>query len=159
MKVFPWRTFDLATLLTPNEAAKLFAEHVGEGRTFRGTRVDESHFEVSRKIAYKNSFLPVISVAFEPRTSGGAIVHVGMRLHLVVAAFGIFWMTGATLGGLVAVGAGVTNHDPKIVLFGACFPLAGAAMFSGGFGFEASRAETILRDMFPEPPEGLAPYR
>jgi hypothetical protein len=35
--------------------------------------------------------------------------------------------------------------------------LAGATLFCGGFAFEASRAERILRAMFPPPAQ--LPYR
>lgn len=159
MKILPWRTLQLPTALAPSEAATLFAESVGEGRTFRGERGDELHFEVTRIIDYRNSFLPVIRIAFEPREGGGALVHVRMRLHIAIAIFGAVWMTGATLGGLVSISAGFTKGEPKLAAFGMVFPLAGAAMFCGGFGYEAARAERLLRETFPPPPDPGPPYR
>jgi hypothetical protein len=147
MNPLPWRTFDLPTGRTPSEAASHFARNVGEAGAFRGTRRGELHFEVSRVIAYRNSFLPVIHVAFEPATSG-SIVRVRMRLNIPVLVFMIFWMTFATLAFVVCTKIAVSHGDPKLILFGAIFPIAGAVMTIAGFNMEASRAEALLRELF-----------
>ncbi len=155
-RLAPWRAFVLPTPLTPTQAANALAENVSGERDFRGRRLDNLHFEISRVLGYKNSFGPVISVAVEPRAEGGALVAVTMRLRVVVALFSVVWMTGATLGGVASLVVAIRG-EPKALL-GLVLPLAGALLIGGGFGFEAARAEKLLREMFP-PAGGAPPYR
>jgi hypothetical protein len=157
--LLPWRAFVLPTFLQPDEAAQVLAENISNESDFRGERLDNLHFEISRVLewGYKSSFVPVISVAIEPRVEGGALVAVSMRLHLVVAIFSLFWMTGTTFGGFLSLVAAL-GGEPE-ALWGLALPLFGALLIGGGFAFEAARAERLLRELFPAPPEGAPPYR
>jgi hypothetical protein len=86
-----------------------------------------------------------------------------MRLHPFVLVFIALWMTGAlggAVGGLLATCAG----EPK-GLFALGFPAFGFALTCGGFGFEADRAERLLRAAYadapalPNPPDTGEAYR
>jgi len=145
--LLPWRVFVVPTSLAPGEAADLLARTMGETRVFRGTRIDAAHFEISRVIDYRNSFLPVIHVRFEPGPEG-ALVRVDMRLNLAILIFSFIWMTIATLGGVVCVVQVIAHGHPQ-ALIGLILPLFGALLIGGGFAYEAARAETLLREMFP----------
>ena len=154
---WPWRRFTLETTLPPAEAAAALAGQIGPGSAFRGARTGPLQFRISRVIAYRNSFLPVVGVTIEPRPSGGARVLVTMRMMAPVIVFMAFWMTGAT--GAALFGVTLLTRGSPAGLAALLFPLFGAALAGGGFSYEARRAQQLLRDLFPAPPEGDSPYR
>jgi hypothetical protein len=86
-----------------------------------------------------------------------------MRLHPFVLVFIALWMTGAlggAVGGLLAIAAGAPQG-----LFALAFPAFGLALTCGGFGYEADRAERLLRAAYadapalPDPPDTGEAYR
>jgi hypothetical protein len=120
-----------------------------------------AHFVFSRAIGYRNSFLPVIILSVAAHDEGSRL-NLRMRLNAVVMAFMGVWMTGATIGSLSIAVAGLYDGNPA-GLVGLLFPLFGGGLMSGGFAYEARRAEALLRDIFPTPPppppEPVGPYR
>ncbi len=58
---------------------------------FEGT-VSEEGFQINRIIRYRNSCLPVIHGCFSPLMKGVRI-EVTMKLHIVVLAFSIIWLS------------------------------------------------------------------
>jgi hypothetical protein len=122
-------------------------------------RGDGTHFVFSRAIGYRNSFLPVIAVSIDPSGDEGARLGVRMRLNALVIAFMGVWLAGATIGSVCIAAAGLYDGNPA-ALVGLLFPLFGAGLMSGGFAYEARRAEALLRDIFPPPsPDPAGPYR
>ena len=121
---------------------------------FVGRGTSPYDFEFSRRIDYRNSFLPVVRTTVEASHRGGALVRVTMRMNPFVIAFTSLWMSGATLGGLGGL-IGLLNGHPAGLL-GLAFPLFGAALFGIGFGVEAHKAEALLRAVYAAAP-GLPP--
>jgi hypothetical protein len=169
-ELLPWRDFTIETSWPPSVAAIELQKLIGERRffgggdmPFAGTR-DGSVFRFSRRIAYRNSFLPMIVAVVEPSHHDGARVRVQMRLHVFVMLFMGIWMTGATLVS-VMVGFATLSRGQPAGLLALAFPLAGAGMTTIPFAFEARTAEHLLREIYarapalPAPPETGVAYR
>ena len=166
----PWRDFAIETSWPPSVAAieirkriaspRLFAR---TGEPFVGESTTEMEFRFSRGISYRNSFLPVIHAAVEPSYRDGARVRVRMRLHGAVAVFMAIWLTGATFGLLFGLESLVRGQAAGWI--GIVMPLFGVGLVTGGFSFEARKAEDLLRGIFaaapgfPPPPDTGEPYR
>jgi hypothetical protein len=145
-------------------------KRIGERRFFGGGDTpfagtgDGSVFRFSRRIAYRNSFLPRIVAVIEPSHLDGARVRIQMRLHLFVMVFMAVWMTGATLASVV-VGLATLSEGQLAGLLAFAFPLTGAAMATIPFALEARTAERLLREIYarapalPAPPESGVAYR
>ncbi|MGO9838806.1 MAG: hypothetical protein ACLP1X_31895 [Polyangiaceae bacterium] len=170
----PWRELTIETKWSPEVVAieirkrlaargprPLFAFGFGgpsPDRLFVG-RSDGTHFVFSRAIGYRNSFLPVIAVSIDPSGDEGARLRVRMRLNALVIAFMGVWLAGATIGSLSIAALGLYEGNPT-ALVGLLFPLFGGGLMSGGFAYEARRAEALLRGIFPPPAlEPAGPYR
>jgi hypothetical protein len=115
-------------------------------------------FRFRPRVRHRNSFAPVIEamIAPDPR---GARVHVTMRLSSFVLVFMGVWMTGATVGAIALLSAGLAGFPPG--LLGPLLPILGGYMTSAGFEAEARPAEALLRALFPPAfsGEGVPPYR
>lgn len=174
--LLPWRAFTIDTTwpapvaaieirkrLAPRSPWQFLSLSGGGSpdQPFVGKEEGDS-FVFSRAIGYRNSFLPVIGLTIAPSGDTGARVNVRMRMNAAVVAFMAVWMTGATLGAL-SLGAVAIVEGRPAGLLALLFPLFGGLLAGGGFAFEARRAESLLRDLFPPPPppppEPLGPYR
>jgi len=165
----PWRDFTIETSWSPTVAAVELQKRIGERRFFGGGdtpftgTVDGSVFRFSRRIAYRNSFLPMIVAVIEPSHHNGARIRVQMRLHVLVMVFMAVWMTGATLAGLVGLTALARGQPAGLAAL--AFPLFGAALSTIPFALEARLAERLLREIYaqapapPAPPESGVAYR
>jgi hypothetical protein len=165
----PWRNFAIETSWSPEVAALELQKRIGArglggarepgGAPFAGEALGDMSFRFTRVIAYRNSFLPVIRATVRPSSAPGAHarIHVTMRLHQFVMAFGFVWMSGALLGGLSAGLVAVRSGNlGGLVALG--FPLFGAVLFTVPFAIEARIAERLLREVYAAaPPTG--PYR
>ncbi len=161
--LWPFRRFTLETPLTPDEVVTRLTPEVdperfglfgapGE-RPWIGS-VGPGRVEMRRRIAYKNSFLPLVSATIAP-ASRGATVDVRMAMHPVVIAFMLFWLSGTSLGALAGLAAMVTQGNPGFLLV-LLFPAFGIGLVALGFGREANIAEDLLRSMVP-PHTGPSP--
>jgi hypothetical protein len=156
--LLPWRELTIETRWSPDVAAAELAERIGKrtffggGDTlFVGDRLNEREFRFSRRIAYRNSFVPVIRAVVEASDHGGSRIRIRMKLHALVMPFMAFWMTGATCGGLPA---GIASLWQRNVwgLIGLALPVFGAALVTVPFAIEAQSAERLLRDLFASAP-------
>ena len=169
--LLPWRDFVIETSWSPSVAAIEIKKSIdgppplsgGSDALFIG-REDDGRFRFSRRISYRNSFLPMIVAVVEPSHHDGARVRVRMRLHLFVMVFVSVWIGGASLAAFMVAFIFI-SHGYPVGLLAAVLPLLGAAMVSIPFALEAPRAERLLRDVFarapalPAPPETGEAYR
>jgi hypothetical protein len=95
----PYKHFILETHLSPDEAQARLAAQLRPpswrnswraGPPYEG-RLQDSHFEISRVINYRNSFLPTISGEMRP-TAQGAEIEITLQLQPLVRAFMLLWM-------------------------------------------------------------------
>lgn len=88
-----------------------------EGGEFVGT-VSECGFEITPKLWYRNSFVPIIKGRFVP-DGEAVLIHVRMRMHTFVTGFSVFWFGGVFLfllaGGLYALQNGMRSAFPMII--------------------------------------------
>lgn len=118
-----------------------------ETKPYQG-RIVGPTFNISRIIAYRNSFLPRISGSIE-NTFSGSLIRVKMRLHVAVIVFLCIW------GGIVgAVGIlflsqafGSTNFDPMTLM-----PLGMLVVFyiviMLAFKYESNQSKADLQSLF-----------
>jgi hypothetical protein len=148
----PWHRFTVDSPLPPRAALERLAREVGsggnwfgfggDGKPFRGN-VERDGFQVTRVIGYRNSFLPVVSGTVEPRGSGSR-VRVEMRLHGFVMAFLPLFLLLFT-SSFAARGQQFVQESALEVAGIVGFV---AAIMLGGFWFEATRQERMLRAIF-----------
>ena len=115
--------------------------------------LEGSHFEVSRVIHYRNSFLPIIKGEIQPEMSGSSI-DITMRPNGFVIAFMMLWLgfVGffllAIVGSLISSALQGNLEDPSIVLAPGGMFVFGYTLFVGGFKFESSRSKEFFRELF-----------
>src|SRR5919109_98213 len=100
MKFLPYERLQIHTALSSEEVLKRLENAIEPKRYFRlfgastkpyQGKVEGSHFEMSRIIGYRNSFLPMIKGDVQSETSGCS-VYLTMHPHIVVTVFMIFWL-------------------------------------------------------------------
>ena len=143
--LLPWHRFTIDSPYPPDTAAAMLASQVGPGGVLFFARGDKpfcgevsgSTFKVMRVIRYRNSFLPVVSGTLEPR-GAGTRVHVRLRLHAWVMAFIVFFLA-------IVWGHARPSEGCLFELGMSAFLVA---MTLGGFWFEATKQEPMLRAIF-----------
>src|SRR5215469_14493411 len=162
-----WRSFDITTTWTQEEATIELAKMVGQSSFFAGADPvtpfvgawvgDRFRFR-PRLRRRRNSFSPVIEAVIAPHPRG-ALIRVTMRLSSFVLVFMGVWITGATLGAIALLGAALAGLPQG--LLAPLVPILGGYMTAAGFEAEARPVEALLRSLFPPAFSGedLAPYR
>ncbi len=120
-------------------------------------QVEEERFRVTRRIAYRNSFLPVVSGKVDA-TPTGAHVRVSMKPHSFMVLFAAVWVAALTPV-TVAILAHVVSHGfSPVVLVLIAFLAASYALVVGGFTLEARRTRRRLIEVLQavEMPAGPA---
>ena len=161
----PHREFVIDTAMSAADVSSVLASNMArrEGwftpveTTFEGGPVGVGRFEFERVISYKNSWKPVVEASVEP-SRDGALVRVRMRLRYAVAVFTYLWVGCAALVGIGGLVLAIGARSPE-ALVGVVFPLFGIALSTGCFGFEARRAELLLRAMLELEPPPVERYR
>jgi hypothetical protein len=163
--LIPSRTFDIGTSWSPNVAAIELKKAIDPARPpfggsgdapFTGEVRGAWAFEFSRRIGYRNSFLPMIRVVVKPSYRGGSRLHVRMQLHPLVGVFVALWMAGAVIGALVGLGVLLLRGEP-LGLAVLALPLFGAAILGIPFALEAKKSESLLRSIYERAPAPLDP--
>jgi len=162
MKFLPYERLKIKTTLSSQEALKRLDNAIEPKRYFRlfgsGTKpyqgkVEGSHFEISRIIGYRNSFLPMIKGDVQTEI-GGCTIYISMKPHIFIIAFMIFWLGGiglaflATLGPFVSSLGQISTADPSLLLFPGGMLAFGYALFLGGFKFESIKSKKFFKDLF-----------
>jgi hypothetical protein len=162
MKFLPYERLKIITALSNEEVLERLDNVVEPKRYFRffgsGTKpyqgsVEGSHFEVSRIIGYRNSFLPVIKGDVQSEISGCS-VSITMHPHIFVTAFMIFWLGGvgffflSFLYSLVSSLTETHTTDPSLALIPGGMFIFGCALFLGGFKFESIKSKKFFQELF-----------
>jgi hypothetical protein len=169
--ILPRQTFTLASPLYPDQAVaalRAVMRPPGDGAeeesalddsvVFTG-RCDETSFELTRVIRYRNSFLPVVSGRIEGGAGPASRIHVVLRLYREVRIFMAVWLGGVALGILATLGAALhlfgrpfvhNGREPGFLpVFIACgLFCAGFGLMHGAFHGEAKKARAFLVKIF-----------
>lgn len=157
--LLPYRRISIDTSLTVDEAVTILSDAIMPQRSFRrllllpfaksekefeGEVSDTGSWKISRAIRYRNSFLPILYGIFVP-TEQGVRVEVRMIMHLEVIVFLLgFALIG--IGLLPKLGSFVWSVENIVMLSGMI--LLPYLMVFEGFGYEASKAERFIRQLF-----------
>jgi hypothetical protein len=170
--IVPWRSFELATSLTPEEAADALGKQLGEkpslwkaflgeddeGAPYRGT-VSPSQFKILRNIQGRNSFQPIIEGTLLAAPFGTRI-RVRMRLMRGVLGFASALLLLAMMALIFVLIMCVLHRGFGWFLVAAFgFTTFGILMPGIAFAEEAAKAEKFLRGLFPPAPPDMGPYR
>ena len=162
MKFLPYEHFKIKTTLSSQEVFKRLDNVIEPKRHFRlfgsGTKpyqgeMEGSHFEISRIIGYKNSFLPMIKGDVQAEIIGCSI-HISMQPRAFIIGFMIFWLGGvgffffAALGSFISSLAQTSTADPALMLFPGGMFAFGYALLLGGFKFESIKSKKFFQDLF-----------
>ena len=162
MKFLPYEHFKIKTTLSSPEVLKRLDNVIDPKRHFRlfgsGTKpyqgkIEGSHFEISRIIDYRNSFLPMIKGDVQAEMSGCSI-HISMQPRALIIGFMIFWLGGVGFFFFVALGSFISSlartspADPALIPFlGGMFAF-GYALLLGGFKFESIKSKKFFQELF-----------
>lgn len=157
MKFLPYERLKIITSLSVDEVLKRLNNSIEPKRYFRllgsGTKpyqgsVEGSHFEVSRIIGYRNSFLPMIKGDLQSEISGCS-VYITMHPKIFVTAFMIVWLGGVGFFFLTFLySLASSSTDPSIVLIPGGMFVFGYGLFLGGFKFESIKSRKFFRELF-----------
>lgn len=162
MKFLPYERFRIRTVLSSQEVLKRLDTAIEPRRSFRSFgsrekpyegRLEGSHFEVSRIIRYRNSFLPMIKGDVESELSGCSI-SISMQPHILIIAFMIFWLGGVSFVFLAAFGSFVSSLGqtstaaPSFLLVSGGMFVFGYAISLGGFKFESVKSKKFFQELF-----------
>lgn len=160
MPLLPYRTLELRSGLSINEAVDALANVVESpravrlvpsARLFEGTLTCET-FNIQRIIRYRNSSLPKIQGTIVADRFGCSI-SVTMSLPRLASAFVALCLGGATVAGLAALVTSLRGSTPgdAVIVMGALLAF-GWLLALAGFFIEASAAERLLRRVFKATP-------
>ncbi len=152
VRLLPYHRFEITSPMKREDAFAAIAAHVEAVKWFRFGWPSQSNdnrfegevavdgFSIRRVMGYRNSFAPTVRGEIQ---SVGAMsrVIVTMRPFIAVLVFCAVWSV-AVLGFLLTPGIGAW--------FGMLMLAALYLMVMGGFWFEASKQERVLRQIFQE---------
>jgi len=162
MKFLPYEHLRIKTRLSVEEVRKRVEETTEPKRLFRWFEVNHkpyqgkiegSHFEVSRIIHYRNSFLPKIKGEIQADVRGCSI-DLRMYPHELVMVFTIFWLGSIgffflrMLGAFLSSGTASNTGDLSTLLIPAGLLLFGYVLIVGGFKFESTKSKTFFHELF-----------
>lgn len=110
------------------------------GKLFDG-EITDNKFKITRKINYRNSFLPLITGIIENNTDGSKIT-VLMKLHKGVTIFFYFWVGFLLLLTITEL----TNDIYELQPLGMIFLAYLIIMLS--FKYESYKSKQLLKDIF-----------
>lgn len=161
MKYLPYENITYTTKLAAEEVRSRLIELVespekprlkkilGSGSTDAyGGGVYKSHFEISRIIGYRNSFLPQIKGEVE-QDYGETKVHVKMRLHMFVMIFMVLWLGGVGVGLVAVLTYAIQNETFEILMIIPAFMFVfGYALTVGAFKYESIKSKKFFAQLF-----------
>jgi hypothetical protein len=155
MRLFflPSRTSVIPTHLAPDNALVRLADEL-DPLQWRVERDDvDRRVRFSRRISYRNSFLPYATAISQPAPHGANVV-VSLRLHKFVSVFMTFFLGFAMLLVTVDLGAALFGETAPIpFLFNAVIIAGfGLALPWAAFQGEAGRYERACDAALPAPP-------
>ena len=161
MNLVPYESYYLTTTLPRIEIVKRLMENTApksplffdwkkrSNKLYEGFVTDRS-FRITRRIAYRNSFLPIISGKIIAYNSS-IRVYIKMRMYLAVYIFMIFWLGFVATAGVAVIKAMIKEQQfhPSIFGVGIMFA-AGYGLTMWGFKSESSKAKKFLVELLCE---------
>jgi len=155
MKYLPFENITYTTALSPEQVMEKITQFVEPEKRFRLSRgnstkpyegkVSTNAFKVTRKINYRNSFLPRISGTVE-EVANETKVTLKMRLHPFVLVFISLWMSFVFLA--VIVTFPILISEPELPLL---IPLGmltfGYLLTTGGFKYESRKSKAFFKEL------------
>lgn len=148
MKLMPYDKFQINSKLSPIEIIQRIRDCTGDDEFFSlhqthefSGQVNDNDFKIMKNISYRNSFQPIIEGKIE-QTSMGTQVTISMRLHLFVMLFMVIYLVLAGIFGISSLINATVFSWSIFSHFGLL--IAGGALASGGFWFEAYRQKRRL---------------
>lgn len=147
--LLPFENYVLATRLSKEDLLKRIAANIRSHKAYSGKITGES-FTMTRNIAYRNSFLPIIegNVTTE---FGQTRVAIKMRLNLFVLIFMSIWLgiVGlVSIGLLLAIIVGfrqiIQNGFPPMLLIPFGMFVFGSLLMYFAFKTESSKSKKFL---------------
>lgn len=161
MKFLPYERLKINTALSNAEVLKRLDNAIEPKRYFRlfgavtkpyQGSIEGSHFEISRIIGYRNSFLPMIKGDVQNEISGCS-VYITMQPHILVTAVMILWLGSVGLfflDSLYSLISSLTEPqtiNPSLALFPGGMLLFGYAMILGGFKYESTKSKKFFGEL------------
>ena len=147
--LLPFENYVLATRLSSEDVLKRIADNIKSHKSYSGKITGES-FTMSRNIAYRNSFLPIIE-GYITTEYGQTRVAIKMRLNLFVLIFMSIWLG---IVGLVSIGILFTiligfrqivqNGFPPMLLIPVGMFVFGSFLTYFAFKTESSKSKKFL---------------
>jgi hypothetical protein len=154
VKWLPYHRFEIASPLSLQAAMDAMRAHVEPVKWFRWRwpsahnddrfegEIGADSFHARRILGYRNSFAPEIRGTISA-TGRHARVTIEMKPSALVLAFLAVWTTGIVAGSVALIGA-----DPSLVWLPLLMLAFAYLMTLGGFWFEATKQERVLRQIF-----------
>jgi len=133
--------------IEPVKAFRFGLFNGGETKPYQG-KIVGNRFNISRIIAYRNSFLPQIGGNIE-NTFSGSLIKVKMRLHVAVIIFMCIWAGIVGVVGILFLSQafGSTDFDPMTLI-----PLGMLVVFYVvimlAFKYESNQSKADLQNLF-----------
>lgn len=108
--------------------------------------INGQHFDISRVINYKNSFLPVIKgevVHFLGQTE----IKVKSSPHIAVLVFSVFWMSMVFLGCVAVTIANIKDGFEPTLLIPFAMLVFGSLLFTIPYKIEARKSKAFLANL------------
>lgn len=152
MKLYLNDEFTIQTNKSEEDIARILEEKLIASKKipkapFRGT-FDNDSFKVTRKIIYRNSFLPVVRGVLI-NTPSGVKIEVKMNMYLFIRIFMAFWFVGWSAGSLFIVIEAINKNMFSLESLGGIGILMIAyLMVWGAFWYEARKQKVMLLKAF-----------
>ena len=160
MKYLPYENVTFESKLNKEEIMKRISGMIEPSRTYRkfiagrgGQKPYEGSiylniFNMSRVIAYRNSFLPIIEGRVE-EDFGTTKINVRMRLNTFVLVFICIWCGGVGIGffAMLTYSIGTGRFEPATLITLGML-LFGYALVTLGFKYESIKSKNFLKDLF-----------
>jgi hypothetical protein len=102
--------------------------------------VSKKGFKIVRNIAYRNTFMPIISGSFTS-LQNGTLVMIRMRMHIFAIFFAIIW-------NFVVICSLVAATKTSDILISLGIFVWGGVMVYGGFWSEVRKTKPVIREVF-----------
>jgi len=166
MTLIPYENLNIKTTLDLAKVLEKLNEAIEPKQRFRKFwdashkpyqgAVDGLHFDATRIIHYRNSFLPIIKGEIQPEING-CTINLKMHLHTAVVIFMTLWLgfvaffflaiLGSYISTILQTGTAGASSPMMFFIPGAMF-VFGYGLVLGSFKFESKRSKAYFYELF-----------
>lgn len=166
MMLIPYEKLKIKTSLSVSDTLKKLDDAIEPKRSFRKLwdsrhkpyegKIEGTHFNATRIIHYRNSFLPVIKGEIQSEISGSTI-NITMHPHVFVIVFMSLWLGFVGFFFIAILGSFISSisqesavgvSTPAMILIPAGMFIFGYVLLLGSFKFESVKSKTYFRELF-----------